>query len=871
MPASPFADSRAYHELSLPNGVRVLLARDSRVVRAEAALSIGGAGQFSDPPELPGLAHLSEHMAFTANAKYPDGELERYLAEREGASNAFTALDYVCFHLTCETQDLEGALDRLAAGFVRPAFTAEALEREVGRVDAELEGASELTRELYVLKTLGNPAHPFSRPGAGSARTLSGQLADGRRLDMLRALAAFRARHYRSEAMVLCVVAPLSFAAMRRLVSPFSAIPATGPAEPARWLDVPPYLSAQLGREVLLPQGAGQQARRPRLSLAWPLGLPSGPEAQASPSAVAFVLASILGARSAGSLQAALAARGWVPPPSAGRALRLSMPASARDSFQLLTLDIEPTELGLRQRSALLAAIFAYLSMLARPGGLPREKLLEASTVARLHSWEWAPRAPDSIELAVDAHDFGTVGACHTSSAGPIVPPGATVRPAEVERARAAVAAALRTMARPSAALALVTAPPGSEVAAAASSGPETLAGVEPLCGTPFLARPMSARTVRGADARGAAAALGLRPPARNALVPLRVRPARMFTVRNAPPRADDGAPGPRLFYADTSRDAAWREVRPAFEAAALSGAALRAQQPPVPLGAAAVPLRADERWRIWLSPPALPVPSSLPMRAAPPRRAPLAALTLQLLTDRPARASAKVAALEALWLAALDHAVAGLAEAGAPAGLAYDVSLNRDGVRVSFRGLSQSLPSYARRFMRVFARHTRTLAPAMDGASTLDGAPASAASDAQAFATWVRDVRYKLDTAPPPQWTSGWHARRENVRRELDAAAPSLVLAEGASLAASVRGVLALAQGDLLPDEVLGLAHELERLSGLELPSRAAAAAAADVPWPSPGSVLQYKPIWKPRTASDPCLLPGMSLQADTCGRVAR
>lgn len=57
-------------------------------------------------------------------------------------------------------------------------------------------------------------------------------------------------------------------------------------------------------------------------------------------------------------------------------------------------------------------------------------------------------------------------------------------------------------------------------------------------------------------------------------------------------------------------------------------------------------------------------------------------------------------------------------AELGAPAGLAYDLSFNKFGMRVCFLGISQNLPSYARRFSRRLAQHHKDL---LDGVEVLD------------------------------------------------------------------------------------------------------------------------------------------------------
>lgn len=84
------SDNREYKALTLDNGMRVLLISDIACTRAAAAVDVH-VGSFSDPAELPGLAHFCEHMSFLGTQKYPDeDDFSNYLAEHGGSSNAYT-------------------------------------------------------------------------------------------------------------------------------------------------------------------------------------------------------------------------------------------------------------------------------------------------------------------------------------------------------------------------------------------------------------------------------------------------------------------------------------------------------------------------------------------------------------------------------------------------------------------------------------------------------------------------------------------------------------------------------------------------------------------------------------------------------------
>jgi secreted Zn-dependent insulinase-like peptidase len=72
------------------------------------------------------------------------------------------------------------------------------------------------------------------------------------------------------------------------------------------------------------------------------------------------------------------------------------------------------------------------------------------------------------------------------------------------------------------------------------------------------------------------------------------------------------------------------------------------------------------------------------------------------------------------MWLLSFDDAILDLAELGATAGIAYESSFNKAGLRLSFRGVSQSLPSYVRRFCRRLVQHHVKL---LDGSARVSDA----------------------------------------------------------------------------------------------------------------------------------------------------
>ena len=64
--------------------------------KAAAALCVA-AGHFSDPVNVPGLAHFLEHLLFFSTSKYPDESWEDFLASHGGYSNASTDAEFTTY------------------------------------------------------------------------------------------------------------------------------------------------------------------------------------------------------------------------------------------------------------------------------------------------------------------------------------------------------------------------------------------------------------------------------------------------------------------------------------------------------------------------------------------------------------------------------------------------------------------------------------------------------------------------------------------------------------------------------------------------------------------------------------------------------
>ena len=172
----PPLDDRAYRWVRLSNGLEALLVQDESAETAAAALEVRDAGHFSDPSQLPGLAHFVEHMCFLGTETEPEeGAFKAFLQRHGGSSNAFTGMESTGFHFSVGHDALPGALDRFAAFFTCPLMRESSCDREINAIDSEFNRnlQSDVRRLFQLTKSTSSPDHPFSKFSTGNLQTLS--------------------------------------------------------------------------------------------------------------------------------------------------------------------------------------------------------------------------------------------------------------------------------------------------------------------------------------------------------------------------------------------------------------------------------------------------------------------------------------------------------------------------------------------------------------------------------------------------------------------------------------------------------------------------------------------------------------------------
>ena len=190
-------DRREYRAITLENGIRVLLISDSDSQQAAAALDVH-VGSFSDPVDLPGLAHFCEHMSFLGTKKHSEEDgFSKFLSSHGGSANAYTDAEDTLYYFDVNAEYMSEALDRFSQFFIAPLFSASATERELNAIESE--HSKNINNNGFRVFQLGrdyaNPAHVLNRFATGNKDTLD-TIPRSKGIDVREALLSFHEKYY---------------------------------------------------------------------------------------------------------------------------------------------------------------------------------------------------------------------------------------------------------------------------------------------------------------------------------------------------------------------------------------------------------------------------------------------------------------------------------------------------------------------------------------------------------------------------------------------------------------------------------------------------------------------------------------------------
>ena len=321
-------------------------------------------GSFSDPEDLPGLAHFLEHMVFMGSDKFPgENEFESFIAKHGGYDNAHTDCETTVFWFESPRRHFHEGLDRFAQFFIAPLMKQDAMQREREAVDSEYEMAlpSDDNRICQIFGGLSKPGHPMGKFMWGNVSSLRPEGVTEASLHSR--LHQFWSRHYTAGSLYLAVQSQHSLDTIQDWVLDcFSKVPNNGHSREEFSGMEEPFSTAAFHQlyHVLPVQNVY------KLDMTWALP-PLGEKYREKPL---HYLGWIIGHEGKGSLLSFLKRKVW--------ALRLTA-GNAGDGFELnSTYSMFPivltlTKEGFENVEKVVQAVLAYIDMLKEEG--PNERI----------------------------------------------------------------------------------------------------------------------------------------------------------------------------------------------------------------------------------------------------------------------------------------------------------------------------------------------------------------------------------------------------------------------------------------------------------------------------------------------------------------
>jgi insulysin len=343
-------DSRAYRNLVLTNGMKVLLISDPKADKAAAALDVA-TGSGNDPLQRQGLAHFLEHMLFLGTKKYPEpGEYQAFISDNGGSHNAFTSLEHTNYFFDIDPQQLKPMLDRFAQFFIEPLFNAAYVDREKNAVNSEYQARirDDRRRQWDVYRELFHTSNPAAKFGVGNLSTLADTQNSKVRDDLL----IYYQQHYSANTMTLVVLGRESLSELQTMVEQyFSAVP-------DHKLDID-QSAKPVFRDGLLPSRLLVKSIQDERHLQLVFPLPSmQPFYRVKPDTY---ISYFLGHEGEGSLFSVLKQRGWAESLVAGSGLSNRFAAT-------FDVDIKLTEEGYKHMDDIAAMFFRAVQELKEKG-----------------------------------------------------------------------------------------------------------------------------------------------------------------------------------------------------------------------------------------------------------------------------------------------------------------------------------------------------------------------------------------------------------------------------------------------------------------------------------------------------------------------
>jgi predicted Zn-dependent peptidase len=208
----------------LANGMTVATDFVPSVETASVGVWVN-AGTRHETPEINGVSHMLEHMAFKGTARRTARQIAEEIEAVGGFINAHTARDHTAYYAKVLKEDVPLAVDILADILQHPAIDPQELAREQEVVVQEIAQAIDAPDDIIFdhFQSTAYPGQAVGRPVLGTAELVRGFTHD--------TLASFIGRHYGPARMIVASAGNIRHDEVLNMVTKqFVALPPSTPA-----------------------------------------------------------------------------------------------------------------------------------------------------------------------------------------------------------------------------------------------------------------------------------------------------------------------------------------------------------------------------------------------------------------------------------------------------------------------------------------------------------------------------------------------------------------------------------------------------------------------------------------------------------------
>jgi zinc protease len=252
---------------TLPNGLKVVLSRDTSVPSATVAVYYG-IGFRIEPRNRTGFAHLFEHLMFMGSENVPRGMFDRWMYNAGGFNNGSTRFDFTNYYEVVPKNALDLVLWMEADRMARPVIDQAVLKSQQGVVANEVK-VNVLNQPYGNWLMMDLPM--LANTNWHNAHNFYGELADLEAATVPDAKDFFR-NYYRPGNAVVVVAGDIDYDQTRALITryfaPIPSVPAPPPTDISE-----PRQTAEKRKSVV-----DKLAPKPGFSAAWHIPARGTPE-----------------------------------------------------------------------------------------------------------------------------------------------------------------------------------------------------------------------------------------------------------------------------------------------------------------------------------------------------------------------------------------------------------------------------------------------------------------------------------------------------------------------------------------------------------------------------------------------------------------